>query len=175
VSSSDTPLSDLIFESKRNNTDQNFIRFVEAFRRSMVGVVALGIPDDAVGTFVTTVEHPVGLGKTAHGGRPRILAFADPPAFARKFGQQFNAEVSGEVVFATVLRTPESEGILVNSAKEKLSVVIDRRLIQSLRYPASGTNLTVTKPWWKFWWCLPWLCRASDVVRQALDQLDERP
>jgi hypothetical protein len=151
MSHSDTPLSDLISDHIRTGTEQSFARFVEAFRSSIVGVVALGIPDGAVGTFVSTAEQPVKIGSTKHGGPVRTLAFADPPAFARKFGRRFNAEISGEAVLATVLLNPESEGILVNSAKEEVSLIIHRKAIQSLLGSSSGTELPSTRPWWKFW------------------------
>jgi hypothetical protein len=80
-------------------------------------------------------------------GRKMVLAFADPQAFAKKFGQKFNAGISGEAIFGTVALNPACDGILVNSAKDVVSIVINRKTALSAHRRAS----ICTKPWWKFW------------------------
>jgi hypothetical protein len=120
-------------------------------------VVAVGVPADAADRFVstlpggqrrqiplmpagfvTTAEQPLSVGSTLHvGGRPMVLAFADPEAFAARFGQPFNASLAGEVLLATVLLNPDCAGVLINSALAEVSVVIDRATAESLALPAS--------------------------------------
>src|SRR5262249_30563499 len=130
-STDEMPLSDLI--ANNDSTNDAYMRCLEEFRHSSVGVIALGAPGGAVGEFQSTSEHPISLGQTTHaGGRAMILAFADPPAFARRFGREFNAEIAGESLLETVFINPPLHGVLVNSAKEKRSLVIDRRTVEFL-------------------------------------------
>jgi hypothetical protein len=129
---SQTPLSDLISEHARVRTPESFARFVDSFRKSTVGVIANGLPE-GVTKFVSTAEHPISVGQTKHaGGHCMALAFADPVAFARKFGLKFNAGMPGEALLRGILLNPKSEGVLVNSAKDEVSIVIDRKAILSL-------------------------------------------
>jgi hypothetical protein len=117
MSASETPLSDLMSDHTKLNTAETHARFVEAFRRSRLGVVAVGVPEGTTGDVVSTSQNPVAVGMTQHAaGRPMALAFADPAAFAQRFGQRFNAEMAGESLLATVLHNPGCEGVLVNSA-----------------------------------------------------------
>jgi hypothetical protein len=67
-----------------------------------------------------------------------VLAFADPEAFAARFGRRFNAVIAGEAVLATVMLNPNCAGVLVNSALSETSVVIDRATVESLVRPASN-------------------------------------
>ena len=77
-----------------------------------------------------------------------VLAFADPEAFARRFGRPFNGGMTGAALLAAVLANPECAGVLVNSALAEVSVAIDRptaeALVRAGRPPAP-------KPWWRFW------------------------
>jgi hypothetical protein len=133
ASAGETPLSDLIAEYLAADTPENYQRFLTAFRRARVGVFVLGLPEGATGEFVTTKEHPVSLGMTNHGdGRSRAMVFADPPTFAQKFGQKFNAEMSAEELLAAALSNPACEGVLVNSATAEVSVVISRQTAAAL-------------------------------------------
>ena len=96
-------------------------------------MVAVGLPVDASDKFVTTADRSVSVDMTLHAeGRPMALAFADPEAFAVRFGRQFNAKVVGDALLATVLFNPECAGVLVNSALAEVSVVIDRTTAESL-------------------------------------------
>jgi hypothetical protein len=147
---SETPLSDLIADHFATGTHQSYARFLEQFRSSLVGIIAVGIPPGVRGDYVSTAEHPVSLGQTGHaGGRPMVLAFADPAAFERRFGRRFNAALFGEAVLAAVLLNPKCEGVLVNSALAEESVVIDRGTAEALA--RSGDPLAKRKPWWRFW------------------------
>ncbi len=132
-----TPLSDLIAAHMASGTPETWARFLDIFRKSEVGIHAIGVPEGATGEFVTTANQPLSVGLTGHaGGRPLALAFADPPAFALRFGQPFNAGLTGEAVLATVLANPDCAGVLVNSALDEMSVVIDRATAESLVRPA---------------------------------------
>ncbi len=142
-SASDTPLSELIAELIASDSPENKARFLALFRTSQVGVMASGVPSDVAGESVSTSENPVGVGLTRHaGGRPMVLAFADPEAFAARFGWRFNAAMSGEALLPVVLHNPECAGVLVNSALVKMSVVIDRITIQSQVRPTTETSST---------------------------------
>ncbi len=148
----ETPLSELIADHLAAGTTQSFKRFLYGFRRSTLGVIAVGIPQEVAGEFVSTAKQPVSVGLTRHaGGRRMVLAFADPVAFARRFGRRFNAEMAGEALLATALLNPECEGILVNSALVEVSVVIDRATAESLTRAAGGGIKAGRKPWWRFW------------------------
>ncbi len=78
-----------------------------------------------------------------------VLAFADPKAFAVRFGRSFNAALVGEALLATALLNPECAGVLVNSALAEVSVVIDRATADAMVRPSRGQ--TDAKPWWRFW------------------------
>jgi hypothetical protein len=149
---SKTPLSDLIAAHRAKGTSQSYARFLDGFRGAMLGVVAAGLPKGAAGEVVSCASQPVSVGMTQHaGGRPMVLAFADPVAFARRFGAQFNAEISGEALLATALLNRECQGVLVNSALADVSIVIDRVTAESLTRPAGDSRQSGRKPWWKFW------------------------
>jgi hypothetical protein len=148
--SSDTPLSDLIAAISASRSSESYAQFLEAFRKSQVCVRAEGVPAGTVGRFVSTPECPVAVAKTVHaGGRPMVLAFADPEAFAARFGERFNAMMAGDALLATVLRNPDCAGVLVDSALAEVSVVITRATVQRLVRP--GSSRPAAKPWWRFW------------------------
>lgn len=125
------PLSDLM---DRGETDlQAYSKFLEEFRLSMLGVMATGAPEETEGPFQSTDENPIILGSSEDAeGRSVLLAFADPEAFAQRFGRHFNAELSGEALLQTVLMDRDCWGIRVNSAKREMSVIIDRDTAQRL-------------------------------------------
>jgi hypothetical protein len=148
--SSDTPLSDLIAAHIASGSPESWNHFLDGFRKSQVGVVASGVPAGTVGEFVSTADQPISVGITQHaGGKPMALAFADPNAFAVRFGQPFNAALVGEALLATALLNPECAGVLVNSALAEVSVVIDRATAGEL--VRLSREQTDAKPWWRFW------------------------
>jgi hypothetical protein len=147
---SDTPLSDLIAAHITSGSLESWNQFLDGFRKSQVGVVAVGAPEGTAGEFVSTADRPISVGLTRHaGGRPMALAFADPEAFAVRFGRPFNAALAGEALLATVLLNPECAGVLVNSALAEVSVVIDRATADAMVRPGGGQP--AAKPWWRFW------------------------
>lgn len=130
---SDAPLSDLIAAHAASGSPGTWGRFLDAFRVAEVGVHVVGAPAGVAGEFVTTPDRPVSVGLTRHaGGRPMALAFADPKAFARRFGRPFNGGMTGAALLTTALANPECAGVLVNSALAEVSVVIDRRVAEAL-------------------------------------------
>jgi hypothetical protein len=129
----ETPLSDLMTAFAADKTPESFARLVDLFRRSKVGVIAVGAPPGTVGDITVTDERPMSLGLTYHGDRKaRILAFADPLAFVRRFGQPFNADMTGEAVMNAAMHNVECMGVLLNSAVVASSATIDRGYIASL-------------------------------------------
>jgi hypothetical protein len=148
---SETPLSDLIAAHMASGSPEAWAQFLDGFRKSQVGVVAVGGErGSAAREFVSTANQPVSVGLTRHaGGLPMALAFADPAAFVARFGQPFNAALVGEALLATVLLNPDCAGVLVNSALAEVSVVIDRATAESLVQPADERS--ASKPWWQFW------------------------
>jgi hypothetical protein len=124
---SDSPLSDALAAYAADRTDESWARFVAVFRVSIVGAVGSG-PVDAEGRS----RPGFGVGRTTHGdGRPRILTFADPPVYARTFGQEFSVGVPGSVLLEMAAGDPECAGILVNSATARTSVVISREAAEA--------------------------------------------
>jgi hypothetical protein len=147
---SDTPLSDLMATLDADDAPQSYQRFITAFRSSKLGVLAVGTPAGVVGDTIATNDQSISLGLTDHqDGQPKVLAFADPVAFARRFGQQFNADMLGDAIFKTVLQNDRCHGILVNSALSETSVIIDRETIVSLA--VSLSEPARRRPWWRFW------------------------
>jgi hypothetical protein len=147
---SDTPLSDLIAAHNASRSSQSYAQFLDGFRKALVGVCATGMPAGTVGDFVSTADCPIKVDSTEHaGGRPMVLAFADPEAFAARFGQQINAQMVGESLLATVLLNPDCAGVLVNSALAEVSLAIERATVESLVRPAS--DRPAAKPWWRIW------------------------
>ena len=149
IQPSSTPLSDLITECLRlPRAQQPFGILVEQFAHAKVCVIAIGLPADAEGDVQSTRAKPISLGLTKHGGITRILTFADPEAFAAKFGRSFSGEMLGADVYRTVAANTACHGILVNSATEEMSIIIDRAA--ALAYLDAEPDRE-RKPWWKFW------------------------
>jgi hypothetical protein len=148
----DTPLSDLMAAYSTDRRPATFKRFLEAFRQARLGVIGTGAPKDAVGEVTSTSDRPLSVGLTTHAnGKPMVLAFADPVAFARRFGQQFNADMAGEAVLHTALLNEQCMGILVNSALSETSIVINRATVKLLVKSAVSPARRARKPWWRFW------------------------
>jgi hypothetical protein len=148
----ETPLSDLIGQHAERPTDRIHAQFLDLFCSSRLGVIGVGAPQGVAGHVESTSERPLHLGMTQHAaGQAMVLAFADPPAFVRTFGQQFNAEMKGDDILKTALHNPECQGVLVNSALSEVSIVIDRATAESRLANQSDPIRGLTKPWWKFW------------------------
>ncbi|AEV83738.1 hypothetical protein ACWT_2703 [Actinoplanes sp. SE50] len=111
-------------EHAQTRDAEAYQRFVALFRSSTVGVVVTGTPvPDAPGGFVS--DGTLAVRRTGHGdGRQRILTFADPEVFARRFGPVFNAGMSGDALLRMAADDRECAGILVNSATAETSVII---------------------------------------------------
>jgi hypothetical protein len=118
-------------EHSDSRSPESYQRFLALFRASVIGIAARGaVTRDAQGQ---TVANGLGAGKTTYGdGRQRLLAFADPEAFLRNFGPQFNGGVAGEVLLRMAAGDPDCEGILVNSATREISLIISKTTAQSL-------------------------------------------
>ncbi len=150
---SQTPLSDLMAAFASSGSPESFARFLAAFRGSKVGVVAVGAAPGSSGDVTSTAAQPISVGLSGHGdGQPRVLAFADPVVFARRFGQPFNADMTGEALMKTAMHNPRCAGILVNSAVSESSVRIDRATMASLiNSPGPQDTPMRRRPWWRFW------------------------
>lgn len=146
-STAQAPLSSLIALRHASPTDQIYAAFLDAFLISKLGVHAVGVSLGATGEFVSTARHPVSLGQDGQ----FILTYADPAAFAARFGKRFNAEMWGETILNCVVHSPECEGVLVNSALTELSLIIDRPTIIPLMHNRKLTHPLVQRPWWQFW------------------------
>lgn len=130
---SETPLSDHIAHYLETRTQDSYARFLEVFRSAKVGVMASGAPAGTSGDFQATSENPISVGSSKDsGGQPVVLVFADPHAFSLRFGMCFNAEILGESVLETVKLNVDCHGVRVNSATAKVSILIDRRTVESL-------------------------------------------
>jgi len=150
---SETPLSDLM-DLVDGKDPRRYQQFLEGFRRSKLGVRATGAPPGTAGDFQSSDEHPIAIGESVDPeGRSVLLAFADPPAFVQRFGRQLNAETLGESLLDTVLANPGCHGILVNSAKREISLLIRRDTAARLKRGAGmqAPAPEPRKPWWKFW------------------------
>lgn len=149
----ETPLSDLIAVLAANDTPDSFARFIAAFRESILGVMAEGVPPGLSGELFSNAAQPISVGLTVHGdGKPRVNAFADPSEFVRRFGQRFNVCMTGEALMQTAMCNKRCAGILVNSAFSEVSVRIERATIASLIGPTSSRGAPIRqRPWWWFW------------------------
>ncbi|MEO3817176.1 SseB family protein [Plantactinospora sp. B24E8] len=145
---SDTPLSDVMAEHAETKSPESYERFLRLFRAATIGIVAVGeLAPDANGRVIA--DGNLGAGRTSHGdGKSRLLAFADPEAALRNFGPRFNAGVPGEVLLRMAATDPESEGVLVNSATQEISLVISKSTAQSLLTPPTA-EAPGRRPWWK--------------------------
>jgi hypothetical protein len=129
---SDAPLSEVMAEHSAARSSESYERFLALFRDSVVGIVGVGAGlQEAMRQSVAGAE--LGAGRTTHGdGKLRLLAFADPEAYLRNFGPRFNVGVAGEVLLRMAASDAESEGILVNSANQAISIIISKATAQSL-------------------------------------------
>jgi hypothetical protein len=144
---SQTPLSDVISELAAGSAPDAYDRFLALFRASTVGVMMDGTPDpDGRGGFVT--RSGVTVRSTEHGGRTRILAYADPEVYLRTYGPQFNAGLSGEVLLQMAAGSVDGDGILVNCATSEISAVIDRATAHALTSIAA-VDQPARRRWWQ--------------------------
>src|SRR5215475_13581133 len=105
----DSPLSDLMSLLAKDGQPSlpTYNRFVDLFYTSQLGAISPGVSSRESEVITSTRERPLGLGLTTYGdGLSRILAFADPRAFVRRFGARFNVLVAGETLVAAALRDP---------------------------------------------------------------------
>ena len=146
---SDAPLSTLMAQSlSRLDDDDTYYQFVVAFSRSVVGVVASGVPAGVTGRVKSTGECPLSLGRSVTSdGRSVILTFADPMVFSQRYGQRFNASMDGIDVLSTVEANPDCEGVQVNSALSETSMIITKEMALATLKETTAIH----KPWWKFW------------------------
>lgn len=148
--SSPTPLSDLIRDHLKSPAQDSLARLMDAFRRARVGVLAFGAPEGTSGDFTSTSEHPISVGlSTDTDGQAVVLAFADPQAFAQRFGARFNAVASGEAVLQTALQNPDCRGVRVNSAKADVSIIFDRQAVASVFSASHAAPASSRRPRWK--------------------------
>jgi hypothetical protein len=151
MSDDPTPLSDLITRCVQEDTPANFEKFLMAFTRASVGVVAIGVPAGTIGSHRAR-RNEVSLASGAlPDGRLGIIVSADPAVFRRRYGGPFNAEVDGLSVMATVLLNPQCQAIRVNSAASEHSMAIDRSTIQQIVEEERAGAPSTRKPWWKLW------------------------
>lgn len=145
-----TPLSNLLIQYAKDRTPSNYEKLCQTFTTAIVGVCAEGTPEGQAGMFQSTSENPFRVASTSYGdGQSRVLAFADPEAFAKKFGPKFNALMRGIDVCNVVKHSPGCAGILLNNANEETSFVFSRK--DALRLMGINTNEKPVNPWWKFW------------------------
>jgi hypothetical protein len=151
-----TPLSDLMVKCEEDKSSEAFNRLCLHFLESAVGVMGIGAPTSPHPQVVTsTAENPLKLACTTFpDGKQRVLAFADPPEFAKRFGLKFNATMPGRGLCETVRASPDGAGILLNSALHERSIIISREYALRLLAPHRKVRTrapTAEKPWWKFW------------------------
>jgi hypothetical protein len=128
-----TPLSDLMCAYSADHTPERFAAFLAEFRRSTLGVRAVGAPD-VPGDHVASNQMPISVGLTRYAnGKQMVLAFADPDAFAKRFGHKFNAGMKGDALLATCLHDKDCEGILVNNAITESCIAISRSVAERLK------------------------------------------
>ncbi len=146
---SNAPLSTLMAEAYSRPGDAHvYYQFIVAFSRSIVGVIAEGVPAGAAGRVESTREHPFSLSQSVlPDGSPVLLTFADPGVFKQRYGERFNAEMDGIDVLRTVEANPDCRGVQVNNALSETSMIISRGPALATLRGETGTH----KPWWKLW------------------------
>jgi hypothetical protein len=137
---SSTPLSDCISRYVEECTDENYQRFLRAFLCSQLGVI--GVEVGAGGTPAVISSRVPGryvMGKgeglavsTTPDGRKTILACADRATYVQHFDHQFNGEIDAIELLKAAWKTPDCEGIRINSAASEHSIVIPRERIGKL-------------------------------------------
>ena len=147
---STTPLSDEISVLLSDSKPGSLASFVETFRRSRVGVVALTLPANRRPgeTFQAGPgEVTLALVSTPD-GRRMVKACADPETFASRYPEtKITALMSGEAVLGVVAAASDIDGVLVCSASSFHSVPIGRS--DAIARPPQPDRSA--RPWWKFW------------------------
>ncbi len=147
-----TPISDAIESLSSNWTSTKYDDFLRLLAGAGVGVCAVGVPPELVGRTINHTPPGVTLGSTSHGGKSRILAYADPKEFIRKFGGQCNGEMPGSELFRVVLHNPDCGGILLNSALKEISFPVEREDIERFVATSSKPKQESQKhAWWRRW------------------------
>ncbi len=146
---SNTLLSTLMTQVYNRPDDNNlYYQFAVAFSRSVVGVMTIGAPVGVTGRVESTSEHLLSLGRSVTpDGRSVLLTFADPVVFSQRYGQRFNAEMSGIDALRTAEANLDCEGLQVNSALNETSIIITREMALAIL----RAETAIHKPWWKFW------------------------
>lgn len=156
-----TPISDLMCTYQESLSIEHFDALVERLATTAVGVHLFGVaPPEAERNLVADGKG-ISLASTTHGdGKSRLVAFADPREFNRRFGPKCNGEMLGKTLFEVVLHNPDCHGILINSATSETSVVIPRSDIEMAHSYLCRSNEAAQEPveqpmpkprWWQVW------------------------
>jgi hypothetical protein len=145
------PISTFVSRLNRAWDEELFRTLLRQMVGDQMGVMITNLREPIEGTVTSTESEPLHLGMTTYGdGKIRVLAFADPILFRGRYGDKFNAEMSGLDLFRGALANGTCAGVLVNSALSSHSVAIDRAAIQwALDSPQSV--VIPKKPWWRVW------------------------
>jgi hypothetical protein len=145
------PISSFISRLNQTWDEELFRTLLRQMVTDQVGVVVTNIRAPLEGRVTSTKAEPLSLGNTTYGdGKSRLLAFADPRLFRGRYGDKFNAEISGLDLFKTALANESCFGVLVNGALSPHSVAIDRAAIQWILEPPQEP-IVKRRAWWQIW------------------------
>jgi hypothetical protein len=156
-----TPLSDLIQSFHEARGGEDFEAMLALFLTSQIGIHAVNVPQGLQGQTVISKGEGIGLANTTHGdGKKRIVAFADPQEFIKRFGAKCNGEMLGGELIKVALHNTDCHGVLLNSARSEISTLLSRSVLEGLLEPSARETETQGNPvssnlngkkWWKFW------------------------
>ena len=133
MSTSMTPLSDLISALVASPSDEAFAELFRAFLDASVGVKLANVPAHAEGAYRIAAQDRVTMAFVhTPDGRSMVKACADPRVFSQKYAGAINAEMRGRQMLEMVLKVPELDGVLVCSAASFHSVPVSRAAIPGL-------------------------------------------
>lgn len=119
-------------------------RFHGCFLDASLGVMLVGVPANAHGTFQISENDDVTIAFVdTPDGRRMVKACADPKVFVHRFAFPINAEMKGRELLEMVLKVSEIDGVLVCSANSFHSVPIGKEeAIRVLSHGLGGSRDT---------------------------------
>lgn len=127
-----TPLSDCITQLAKNNSPETYLRFIQTFLASRVGIIVKGASTVVANGYETGREKLSAALGTTPDGRRMALACADRAVFLQRFNRPFNAEIDGISLLKMALADPQCSGIMINSAASEHTAVILREQIPQI-------------------------------------------
>ena len=147
MTTSETPLSDLMSPFIAGGGPRELEAFHRAFLDAEVGLIVHGLPSKHEGWYRVDAHDGVTMPAFATpDGQAMVRVCADPKVFVERYDPRINARMRGRDALEMTLKMSDMQGAMVCSAASVHSIVIPRAEIPRLLELGASTP---KRPWWK--------------------------